>query len=493
MPIPIPNGESASTGLRIAHGPPANVRPTADDVPDPCDRDPVRESPVTAPARFPFSVSSIPSRLVVVLVVLLGCGDLTSLPAQITGSPDGSAPADSLDGEQGRELSLRNFRPRSQLRVDEHPRDHAAFPVVDVHTHFYYRQRHNRTALEDFVATMNRNRIAVCISLDGMLGAQLNEHRDFLWEQHRDRFVIFANVDWRGDGDEERPETWTCHRPGFAERTAEQLRRAVDNGVSGLKVFKRLGLGYRNPDGSLIRVDDPRWDPIWNACGELGIPVLIHTADPAAFFDPIDATNERWEELSRHPDWSFHGDEYPSREELLEARNRVIGRHPKTQFIGAHVANNPEDLSTVSRWLDRYPNLWIETASRIGELGRQPYTARDFIIRHADRLMFGTDGPQPEKRLHLNWRFFETRDEYFPYSEKQPPPQGFWRIYGIDLPEPVLRKLYHENAAALIPGVAERLETFRLHEGTGRDPNDGVSRGEAAPIPANRQRGEQRE
>ena len=254
---------------------------------------------------------------------------------------------------------------------------------------------------------------------------------------------------------------------------AERVKRiafhaaAVDRGVSGLKVFKGFGLGYRNPDGSLIKIDDRRFFPIWQACGELGIPVIIHAADPAAFFAPVDETNERWEELSRHPDWSFHGDEFPSREELLAARNRVIARHPKTQFIGAHVANNAEDLKTVGKWLDRYPNLWIEPASRISELGRQPFTARDFLMRYRDRLLFGTDGPWPEKRLRLYWRFFETRDESFPYSEKVPPPQGMWQIYGVDLPDDVLRKLYYENSAKLIPGIAWRLDAQGDHTNVG--------------------------
>jgi predicted TIM-barrel fold metal-dependent hydrolase len=315
--------------------------------------------------------------------------------------------------------------------------------------------------LNDFVAVMDRNRIAVCVSLDGKLDGQFERHKQFLWSDYRDRFVIFANVDWMGDGDADDPASWDCHRDGFAERTAAELAAAVQQGASGLKIFKKFGLGYRNPDGSLIKIDDRRFDPIWRACGELGIPVIIHTADPAAFFDPIDETNERWEELSRHLDWSFHGDQFPSRQALLDARNRVIARHPETQFIGAHVANNAEDLSVVSEWLDRYPNLWIETTSRISELGRQPYTAREFLIRHSDRLMFGTDGPWPELRLQINWRFFETWDESFAYSEKIPPPQGMWQIYGVGLPDDVLRKLYHENAAKLIPGVAERLQAFR--------------------------------
>lgn len=399
-------------------------------------------------------------------------------PAAVQPAGEASEPA-PLDGEDGRELSVRLFNPKSQLRVASHPREQAAFPVVDVHNHFFYRLRHNRQALDDFVATMNRNRIAVCVSLDGQLGSQLEEHLDYLWSDYKDRFVVFAHLDWQGDGDPAQPATWACHRPGFAERTAKKLADAVELGISGLKIFKRLGLGYRNPDGSLVEIDDPRWDPIWAACGDLGIPVIIHTADPAAFFEPIDARNERWEELSRHPDWSFYGDEFPSREELLAARNRVIARHPDTQFIGAHVANNPEDLAEVGRWLDRFPNLWVETASRIGELGRQPFTAREFLIRYADRVMFGTDGPQPELRLQLNWRFFETRDEYFPYSEKVPPPQGLWRIYGVDLPDDVLRKLYYENAAKLIPGVAWRLEQFRReHSGPTAEDRQGGEVGE---------------
>ncbi len=367
-----------------------------------------------------------------------------------------------LDGQDSRELLLRNFHPRSKLRVPQTLLQHAAFPVVDVHTHFHYRLRENEQALDDFVATMDRNRIAVCASLDGKLGDQLSQHQKYLWTKYRQRFVIFANVDWQGDGKTDEPATWACHRNGFAQRTAAALKESVEAGVvSGLKIFKRFGLRLRNPDGSLIEIDDARWDPIWKACGDLGIPVIIHTADPAAFFDPVDQSNERWEELSRHPDWSFAGDEFPRRDELLAARNRIIARHRPTQFIGAHIANNPEDLATVSKWLDTYPNLWIEPASRIAELGRQPFSSRAFLIKYADRLLFGTDGPQPEQRLRLYWRFFETNDQNFPYSEKTPPPQGFWNIHGVDLPEEVLQKLYFKNAAKLIPGVADRVESFR--------------------------------
>ena len=236
----------------------------------------------------------------------------------------------------------------------------------------------------------------------------------------------------------------------------ERLTLAKEAGVSGLKLFKQFGLSYRNADGSLIRVDDPRFDPIWKCCGDLKLPVIIHTADPAAFFRPIDFKNERWEELSRHPDWSFYGDGFPTRSELLEQRNRVIARHPNTLFIGAHVANNAEDLHQVSGWLDRYPNLYVGLASRIGELGRQPYTARKFLIKYQDRVLFGTDGPWPETRLHLYWRFLESDDEYFPYSEKAFPPQGFWQIYGLFLPEDVLQKIYFQNSFRVVVGLEEK-------------------------------------
>ena len=358
------------------------------------------------------------------------------------------------------DLLLKDFRPQSKLRVAETQKTRAKFPVIDIHTHFHFKLRNSEQTLDDFVAVMDRNNIAACVSLDGQLDGRLESHRQFLWQEHQQRFLIFLNVNWMGHGDPKEPATWDCHRPGFADRTAVQIAEAVAKGASGLKLFKRFGLGYRNPDGSLIRIDDQRWDPIWKACGDAGIPIIIHTADPAAFFDPIDHQNERYEELTRHPDWSFHGDDFPSREELLDARNRVIARHPDTNFIGAHIANNAEDLATVSQWLERYPNLFIEPASRISELGRQPFTARKFLIRYADRILFGTDGPWPEQRLRIYWRFFETNDESFDYSEKQPPPQGMWKIHGVNLPDEVLKKLYHQNAAKLIPGVAERVAKF---------------------------------
>ncbi|MEM8679990.1 MAG: amidohydrolase family protein [Planctomycetota bacterium] len=361
------------------------------------------------------------------------------------------------EGQTPPQLPLSEFRPKPMLRVPVTPLTKARYPVVDVHNHFGFKLPRSGYNLDEYVAAMDRNNIAVAVSLDGGLGEDWSPHEKLLWSKYKDRFAIFVHLDWRGDGDPARPETWACNQPGFARLIARQLAEAKQQGASGLKLFKQFGLGYRDGEGQLIRIDDPRWDPIWEACGKLELPVIMHAADPAAFFEPIDATNERWEELSRHPDWHFGGEDYPSRAELLEARNRVIERHPQTTFIGAHVANNAEDLAAVASWLDKYPNLVVEIASRIGELGRQPYTTRDFLIKYADRVMFGTDGPWPEPRLRYYWRFLETRDEYFPYSEKPFPPQGFWRIYGVYLPDEVLRKIYYQNAMRIIPGVRERL------------------------------------
>jgi predicted TIM-barrel fold metal-dependent hydrolase len=184
----------------------------------------------------------------------------------------------------------------------------------------------------------------------------------------------------------------------------------------------------------------------------------MHVADPIAFFQPVDEKNERWEELRRHPDWSFHGPRFPTHAALLEQFLAIVKRHPRTQFVGAHLANNGENLAQLGAWLDQHENLHVEIASRINELGRQPYSARKFLVKYQDRVLFGTDGPWPIARLQSYWRFLETYDEYFPYSEKVPPPQGFWQIYGVGLPDDVLRKIYHENALKLLPKLRPAFE-----------------------------------
>ncbi len=363
-------------------------------------------------------------------------------------------------GHDAEVLPLEQFRPRSMLQVPRTRRTRAKFPVVDVHTHFRHKLQGGAQGVADYVRQMDRSQIAVSISLDGGLGDAWQDHESLLWRQYRDRFVIFVSVDWLGSGTRDDPASWDCNRPDFAHRMVEDLHQAQARGASGLKVFKALGLEVPNPDGTLARIDDPRWDPIWRACGDLNMPILIHAADPLAFWQPVDAHNERWEELRRHPDWSFHDSRFPRHAELLGQFLNVVGRHPRTNFIAGHMANLPEDLATLGKWLDAHSNLYVETASRIAELGRQPFTARAFFIKYSDRILFGTDGPWPEQRLHYYWRFLETRDEYFPYSEKPFPPQGFWRIYGLGLPDDVLKKVYYANATRLIPGVESRWQKY---------------------------------
>jgi predicted TIM-barrel fold metal-dependent hydrolase len=369
-----------------------------------------------------------------------------------------------LDGREGRPLLLENFRPQPALKVQQTAITRARFPVIDAHTHFRLKLRSSEQ-LDDFVKVMDRNNIAMCVSLDGQLGDRLTEHIQFL-SKYPGRFAVLANIDWQGTGRADEPATWDCHREDFSRRMAVALKDAKHRGAVGLKIFKNFGLEIKNPDGTLVRVDDQRWDPIWEACGELGLPVLIHTADPAAFFQPIDEKNERWEELHRHPDWSFYRPGYPTHAEAVGQLIAVVKRHPKTTFIAAHLANCAGDLGQLGKWLDEYPNLYADFASRINELGRQPFTARKFLTKYQDRVLFGTDGPWPETRLRLYWRFLETDDEYFPYSEKDFPPQGLWNIYGVHLPDDVLAQIYARNVLKLIPALKDDYASASRHPST---------------------------
>jgi predicted TIM-barrel fold metal-dependent hydrolase len=229
-----------------------------------------------------------------------------------------------------------------------------------------------------------------------------------------------------------------------------------------VKILKTLGLYLRDggPTGKLVRVDDPRFDPMWDACGRLGLPVAMHVGDPEAFFLPIDRFNERYEELGAHPDWSFHGKDFPAFKEILAARDRVFAKHPKTTFVALHVGHWAENLSAVGEMLDRFPNVNVEIGARIGELGRQPRTSVRFFDKYQDRVLFGTDAiphgvetPQQvfgEDLYRIYYRFLETEDEYFDYAPARVPPQGRWRIYGVGLSEQILRKVYHQNAERVL-------------------------------------------
>ncbi|MGA7887127.1 MAG: amidohydrolase family protein, partial [Acidobacteriaceae bacterium] len=251
------------------------------------------------------------------------------------------------------------------------------------------------------------------------------------------RFATIAWMDWTGVGD-----------PGFVQRACEELERRVERGAVGIKFWKDLGLTLRGSDGELVRIDDQRLAPIFDKAAELGIPVMFHTADPDAFFLPIDETNERYEELAAHPDWSFYGSQY-SKEELLQQRDRVFARHPKTTFVGAHVAGSSEHLARAAWVLDSFSNVCVDISARAAELGRQPYTARDFFLRYADRILFGTDLLPETSMYRLYFRFLETSDEYFEYPSHASR-QGRWNIYGLNLPDDVLKKVYRENALRLL-------------------------------------------
>jgi len=366
-------------------------------------------------------------------------------------------------------IYLDEFRPQHELRVEEHALTRAKFPCVNVHSH---PDKLSDAEVADMVRVMDESNIAVSVSLDGQAGPRFAEQMQRFAGKYPGRFVLFVRMDYIGEGNPDDPATWEMHRPDFGVRMADRLSEAVKLGASGLKLLKDLGLKHKDTSGQLIAPDDPRFDPVWQRAAELGVPVLWHCADPVAFFRENNVQNERWEELFRHPEWGFqnvdlshlpapkklpHGVPAAHRQ-LIEARNRVIARHPRTQFICAHMADLPEDLAQLDEYLTQYPNMHVEISARVSELGRQPFTARRFFLKHSDRILFGTDGVPPISELIPHWRFLETFDEDFPYEDNPFPPQGLWNIYGLGLPDDVLRKVYSENAARLIPAVRAALD-----------------------------------
>jgi hypothetical protein len=357
--------------------------------------------------------------------------------------------------DEGATLRLVDFQPRSMLHVEEHIVERPRFPLVDVHTHLSFTRgdgtmRYSATP-EDVLPVMERRGIRTMVNLTGGSGAGLAQTIARYDRAHPGRFLTFTEPTWR-----------RASEPGYAKWQGDEIAAAKGAGAHGLKVLKTLGLYLRDggPSGKLVAIDDPRFDPMWEACGSLGLPVAIHIADPEAFFLPTDRFNERYEELANHPDWSFHGPRFPSFDELLDACDRVFARHPKTTFIALHVGHDAENLARVADRLTRFPNMYVELAARIGELGRQPRAARRFFDTWQDRILFGTDAiphgtstPQQvfgDDLYKIYFRFLETEDEYFDYAPAPVPPQGRWRIYGIGLPETILKKVYFENARRLL-------------------------------------------
>jgi predicted TIM-barrel fold metal-dependent hydrolase len=349
------------------------------------------------------------------------------------------------------DLRLTEFRPRPSLRVPVHQVRLPRFPVVDAHNHLgpLFGGDWSTRPPADLIATLDESGVEMIVDLDGDQGDALSAEIERWQAAYPNRVAVFAGLDYDG---------WAAD-PAFGDTEAARLRDSAARGARGLKVWKLLGLRARDPDGRLVAIDDPRLDPLWAVAAELELSVIIHIADPIAFFEPLDPANERWEELHAHPDWHFWptrppGDPdapgFPPFDELLAAFGRLVGRHPRTTFVGAHVGCAAEDLALVGRLLDEHPNLNVDIAARLGELGRQPYSTRAFFLRHADRILFGVDmAPDPEiYRIH--YRFLETSDESFDYGTEPVPGQGRWQIHGIGLPDDILRKVYRDNARRIL-------------------------------------------
>ncbi len=329
------------------------------------------------------------------------------------------------------DLKLTKFEPVSMLVAPVHVIERASVPAVDYHNHLDAFEPREVLRIMD---ACNVERVVNITMRPGMGALEIIEK----FAPFPERFSIMGWMDWTG-----------VEKPGFIEKSLDTLERLVERGICGIKFWKDLGLSVRDASGELLRIDDERLAPLFDKAAELGISVMFHTADPDAFFLPIDRHNERYEELAAHPDWAFAGSKY-SKDELLEQRDNVFARHPKTKFVAAHVAECGGDLRKVTDMLEKYPNISVDMSARVAELGRQPFSARRFFLQFQDRILFGTDLFPEIDTYRLHFRFFETEDEYFDYPSHASR-QGRWKVYGINLPKDVLRKIYRENALRLLP------------------------------------------
>jgi predicted TIM-barrel fold metal-dependent hydrolase len=383
----------------------------------------------------------------------LGTGLISTAVGDTTKAQDARPATPQPPADRKPPLALVEFQPKSVLHVTETPVARARFPVIDFHTHVSPRPRSQRPSVPPakLVPVIDAVNVQTMVNLTGGSGEQLASTIKDFDRAFPQRFVSMTEP------------TWTrASEPGYAAWQADEIAKAKAAGAVGVKVLKTLGLYLRDggAEGTLVRVDDPRFDLMWEACGRLGLPVAIHVGDPEAFFLPIDRFNERYEELHAHPDWSFHGRDFPPLTEILNARDRVFAKHPKTTFVALHVGHWAENLGAVGEMLDKFPNVQVEIGARVGELGRQPRTSARFFDKYQDRVLFGTDAvplgfetPQQifgEDLYRIYYRFLETLDEYFDYAPAPVPPQGRWRIYGIGLPEQILRKVYYENAERVL-------------------------------------------
>ncbi len=346
-------------------------------------------------------------------------------------------PAEGRDPEVA-PPTIREYKPRSTLVVPQHPVPRAKFPVVDIHGH--PPALTSEDAIARVAAAMDPINVQVMVNASGASGERLQQQIAAIRaSRHKDRFVMFTNITFRDVG------------PGFGQKAAAQLEADVKAGALGLgEIMKGFGLTARKADGSRLKLDDPELDPIWQTAARLNIPVFIHTADPAEFFQPMDYQNERWLEMALYSDRRyFDRTRFPSFEELMGERDRLIAKHPKTTFILAHLGWHANDLGRLGAMMDRMPNIYAEVGAVLYDIGRQPRTARDFFTKYQDRLLFGKDSFQPDEYPYY-WRVFETNDEYFDYYRDY---HAFWKLYGIGLPDEVLRKVYYANALKLVPNL----------------------------------------
>ena len=331
--------------------------------------------------------------------------------------------------------TIRDYKPKSTLVVPQHPVPRAKFPVIDIHSH--QSTPISEAQFDRVIKGMEENNLRVLVNLSGSSGSRLRQGVDALRaSKYKDRMVLFANVDFNGVG------------PGFGAKAARQLEEDIKAGAAGLKIFKSLGMFDRKVDGGRLRVDDPELDPIWATCARLNVPVLIHVAEPKAFFDPLDYSNERWLELALYPDRRHQtGVRF---EELMSERNAMMKRQPNTRFILAHFGWHGNDLARAGKLLDENPNVYYDVAAVLYDFGRQPRAAHAFFVKYQDRILFGKDSYQPDEYPYY-WRVFETNDEYFDYYRDY---HAFWKLYGIGLPDPVLRKVYYQNALKVTPALS---------------------------------------
>ncbi len=333
-------------------------------------------------------------------------------------------------------MSFEDYNPDSMLKVPGQEITRAKFPFIDVHNH---QRRHSPTSLAGVVNEMDAMNMAIMVNLSGGYGQSLRDQVTLNERVAPGRFVTFANLNFDGIDD-----------PQWGARAAAQLERDIkEGGARGLKIAKNLGMTLRTKAGKRIPTDDPRFDPVWAKAGELGIPVLIHTGEPPAFFLPVDGKNERWLELTLHPSRGRFGDDVPDFATLMGEQHAIFRRHRKTTFISAHLGWYGHDLAFLGKLLDDIPNMMAELGAVIYEPGRQPRFAREFFTKYQDRILMGKDSWVPSE-YKTYFRVLESNDEYFPYHKKY---HAYWAMYGLGLPDAVLKKVYYENALRVIPGL----------------------------------------